>query len=348
MDRTLDRLDLGILKTLLVNNGVPPPGNPVLKKSFRSMARELGVDQATIRKRIKKFQERRILKGWYLGMNPGLTGQDVFYCWFALENESEKEGVTERLLSLPDLERVCNYLGPTIKMVLICDKGVDIDGVRNQLSRLAGSRAIMRSHSFLEVPPLNLGETDLRIIGSLRSDPWRPYRIVAKELGLSPRTVKRRVERLSEEGRIYMLPVIDLKALQGAIPVDLIVEYASGESRASVNELITVHVKEELMFSGNFGPVGYFSLMVPNVARVEQIVGWVRRQAGVRHAQADVLQDVILNKSHFQKRHLKETYSSNPLEAGLSRSADQNLAPSARAWVDRTSRQRRPSWKSPA
>jgi len=297
----LDRLDLGILKMFLVNNGVPPPGNPALKKSFRSMAKELGVDQGTIRKRMKRFQEQRILKGWYLGINPGLTGQDVIYSWFTVENESEKEDIIERLLSLPNLERTCSYLGSNLKMVLLCNKGTNIVEMMDQLRRLTGSHAIMRHHAFLEVPALHPGETDLAIIGILRRDPWKPYSTVAKELALSARTVKRRVEKLSEEGGIYMLPIIDLKALQGIIAVDLTVDYVSKESRSMANEQITAYVKEKLMFSGSIGPIGYFSLMVPNVSQVEQMVKWVKRQAGVREAQADVLQDVVLNRSHFEK-----------------------------------------------
>jgi DNA-binding Lrp family transcriptional regulator len=62
MPSGLDPLDLKILKILLVDYGVPP-GVPVFRKSFRSMAKVLEVDQATIRRRIKRFQEQRILKG---------------------------------------------------------------------------------------------------------------------------------------------------------------------------------------------------------------------------------------------------------------------------------------------
>lgn len=98
-----------------------------------------------------------------------------------------------------------------------------------------------------------------------------------------------------------MLPIIDLKALHGIIAVDLIVDYVSKESRPTVNERIASYVKEELMFSGRFGPTGYFSLMVPNASQVEQITKWVKRQSGVREAHADVLQDVVLNRNHFEK-----------------------------------------------
>ena len=72
----MDHLDLGILRLLLLNNGVPPDSK-VLRKSFRSIGKELGVDQGTVRQRMKKFEEQRILRGWYRGASPGLTGHNV-------------------------------------------------------------------------------------------------------------------------------------------------------------------------------------------------------------------------------------------------------------------------------
>ncbi len=292
------------MKMLLINNGVPPPGNTALKKSFRSMAKELGVDQATVRKRMRKLQEERVLKGWYLGIHPGFMRQDVIYAWFTIGDERSKEEAIKRLISLPDLERTCNYLGSKLKMILLCEKGSDRQVLLDQLVRLAGSEATLRQRAFLEVPEHQARQTDLAIIGSLRTDPWKQDAAVARELGLSARTVKRRVEKLSENGEIYMLPIIDYRALQGIIPVDLIVEYSSTESKSTVNGRITSYVEQELMFSGRFGPTGYFSLMVPRVSQVEQIARWVKRQTGVRDAQADILQDVVLNRSHFERTRM--------------------------------------------
>ena len=97
----MDRLDLRLLRSLVVNNGVPP-GIPVLRKSFRSMGKDLGVDQGTIRKRIRRFQENHILKGWYLGVNPGVEGNDIVHGWFEVKGESAKCELIGRLLSVAD------------------------------------------------------------------------------------------------------------------------------------------------------------------------------------------------------------------------------------------------------
>jgi DNA-binding Lrp family transcriptional regulator len=295
----LDSLDLRILKTLLANNGVPP-GVPMFRKSFRAMAKDLGVDQATIRKRFRKFQEQSILNGWYLGVSPGLSGHAVVNAWFDVGGKSDKGELIERLSTLPDIERVCNYLGPRMSFVLFCRSGADPDESLRRVFRLARPDAVLHKQGVIRLPAYQPKETDLAIISSLREDPWKSYSAVADEVGLSARTVKRRVTRLTEDGAIYTLPNVDLKALQGIIPVELVVDYSSNESRTWTNERIASYLKEGLVFSDSSGPFGYFALTVPNIAQVEQITQWIGQQVGVSAVHTLVLQDVVLNRSHYR------------------------------------------------
>ena len=295
----MDKVDLGILKELLVNNGIPP-GTRVLRRSFRSMAKDLGVDQGTIRSRIKKFQEQRVLRGWYLGSSPGLTGQSVIYAWLKVEPESSKEDVIEKLLSEEDIERVCNYFGPKVSFVLLHKTMPNPDAALGRLASLTGLGKSVHQQAAIRVPPYEIKQTDAALIDVLRRDAWMPDSVVAKELGVSTKTVKRRVTRLTEDGAIYMLPIIDLKALQGIIPMELVVDYASLESRAEVNGLILSRLQENLIFSNYKGPYGYFALAVPNISQVELITRWVKQLKGVRDVHSDALQDVVLNRKHYE------------------------------------------------
>ena len=297
----MDRIGLGILRELLANNGVPP-GNPILKKSFRSMARGLGVDQGTIRNRMKALQEQRMLRGWYLGISPGLTGHYVIHAWVSTRDEDAKGDLITSLLSHPGVERVCDYLGPKVSCVLLAKKGIPPDESFELLDKLVASHGTLHRQGVVEVPPYRSKETDLAIIERLGRDPWMPYPALAIELGLSAKTVRRRVARLADDGAIYILPILDLKALHGLVPMELVVSYSSPEARATTNERIASHVKERLVFSNIAGPFGYFALFATNVSQVSQIERWTRQQNGVLEARVDVLQDVILNRIHYEMR----------------------------------------------
>jgi len=276
----------------------------VLRKSFRSIARDLGVDQGTVRGRMRKFQEAGILRRWYLGVSPGLTGHNVGQAWLMVKAESHKSDVVESLLAASEVERVCTYLGPKVSLLFLIRRGANPDSVISNLQARAGSNLAVHRGGVVQVPTREVKQTDSAIIASLGGDPWKPYSKLAEEVGVSTKTIVRRVAMLSEDGAIYMLPDIDLRALQGIIPVELVVEYASQTSRAKANERISSRIGSELVFSDNSGPYGYFALVVPNLFHMEQMAKWANQLEGVREARVDALEDVVLNRTHYDRRRM--------------------------------------------
>jgi DNA-binding Lrp family transcriptional regulator len=294
----LDRLDLAVLKTLLVNNGIPP-GVRVLRKSFRSMARDLGVDQSTVRARIRRFRECGALKGWSLGTNPGINGLHMGQIWLGVQ-ESDKAGVVNSLLSSNDVERVCNYFGPTISFIFLFQRGTDPQPRLAKLLELAGPGVTVLSQGIIPVPSLLLKDIDASIIQSLRNDPWKSYGRVANEVRASSKTVARKVARMSEDGAIYILPVVDLKALHGVIPAELVVEYSSSKSKGPATARIVSHIGKDLVFSDIKGPHGYFAILVENLSQLEQLAEWCSKEQGVKGIRVGALQDVMLNTKYYQ------------------------------------------------
>jgi DNA-binding Lrp family transcriptional regulator len=297
----LDALDRRIIKVLLASNGVPP-GGPVMRKSFRSMAKDLRVDQGTIRGRMKKLQEQKVLKGWYLGISPAITGHSVVHAWLSVEDGREKAGLIGELLLVRGVERVCNYLGPKVGLVLLHKNERDLEACLGRISKIARHSRLAHAQGAARPGHLNLTQTDEAVVGELREDPWKPYSAVARELGISARTVKRRVTRLSEAGAIYMLPDLDLKALHGIIPVELAVSYGLGGRRAEVNAWIASKIRDDLVFSQISDSHAYFALIVPNASVVEELESSVRQLDGVSDAHTAVLQDVVLNPYSYGAR----------------------------------------------
>jgi hypothetical protein len=95
-----------------------------------------------------------------------------------------------------------------------------------------------------------------------------------------------------------------LKALQGVIPVELVVTYESGETKADLNEQIVSRIKDELMFSFISGQHGYFALMAPNASMVETTEMWVKKLNGVSDVHTSVLLNVVLNPNHYKSQSL--------------------------------------------
>jgi DNA-binding Lrp family transcriptional regulator len=263
------------------------------------MARDLGVDQSTVRARMSRFRESGFLKDWSLGINPGIIGRHMGQVWLGVQ-ESNKAGVIDSLLSSKDVERVCNYFGPALSFIFLFQGGTDHQPSLARLLERAGPGVTVLSQGVIPVPSLPLKDIDTSIIKSLQDDPWKSYPQVAKEVKASSKTVARRVAMMSEEGAIYVLPVVDLKALQGVIPAELVVEYSSSKSKRPATARIVSHIGKDLVFSDVKGPHGYFALLVGNLSQLEQLAEWCRKEEGVKGIRVGALQDVILNSKYYQ------------------------------------------------
>jgi DNA-binding Lrp family transcriptional regulator len=267
------------------------------------MARDLGVDQSTVRARMRRFQDSGVLKDWSLGINPGNHGLHVGQVWLGVQ-DSDKTAVVKSLLSSNDVERVCNYFGPILSFIFLFQGGTDPQPRLAKILGRAGPGVTVLSQEIIPIPSLPLKDMDASIIQSLQGDPWKSYRRVAKEVKASSRTIARRVAKMSEEGAIYMLPVVDLKALQGVIPAELVVEYSSSKYKGPATARIVSRIGVDLVFSDVKGPHGYFAVLVVNLSQLEQLAESCRKEQGVKGIRVGALQDVILNTKHYQNSRL--------------------------------------------
>ena len=112
----LDTLDLRILREVVKNNVMPFP-SPSLRKSFRTIGRNLHVDQGTVRNRIRKFGQSGLLKEFYLGVNPSLFGMRMGALFFEVRPQSEKENLKRKVSTMDGVLLVCDYLGAKLSTV---------------------------------------------------------------------------------------------------------------------------------------------------------------------------------------------------------------------------------------
>lgn len=98
--------------------------------------------------------------------------------------------------------------------------------------------------------PTTLNAVDHALIGALTGNVRRPTSEIAEELGISTPTVKRRIERMLQNGLVYLGPVIDLHAagyeylltiaikVEGRSPLSVATEIAELDEALTVNVVV--------------------------------------------------------------------------------------------------------------
>jgi len=272
------------------------------------MGKDLHVDQGTVRNRIRNFKQNGLLNEFYLGVNPSIFGYKIAAVWFDVWPQSEKENLKTKISLMDKVLLVCDYLGPRLSTVFCYDTEEGLKRTVRFITRMANSeRVVWQNKPFLSTGNMKLTASDWKIIESLqRGDPWqKPYGLVAKETGLSLKTVKKRIESLTEASAVYFLASINLNSFEGFVPADLNVLYVRPDVREKVNQRITQFLGEQLVFA-DLGDKehGYYALSLASVASVRKIQNWVGRLDGARSASVEVLQD-ILSTSRFYKEQVR-------------------------------------------
>jgi len=257
----MDKIDIEIIKEFLTDF-VFPPRNAHIRRSFRSLAKSIKIDQHAIRNRIRRLQEQGIIRRWYIAVNPAIFGLKTANLQIFLLDNSDKDQIMQKISSsFPNMGFLCNHLEPRLIVILYYRDAKDLDQDIDKLMKITKATCVNKMPKLFTEYGAKLTESDWKIIGSLQEDPWKPYQAISKELKISSKTVKRRVEALAKCGAVYLLADVNMRAVEGIIPADLLIFY---ENRSNINSVvkdktrlqIAEYLGDQLIFfDPNFAPI---------------------------------------------------------------------------------------------
>jgi len=308
----MDSLDIGIIREMLETKATSPVDSNV-RKSLSSIARKLKVDENTVKNRIDRLRRSGFLRGWWVGINPNLVNQKMAQIWFDVKNASAKQEVIQKISLIPGVAVIKNLFGPSLCVVLYYEGEQTLKKTTELISSIAGSSSVTFATEPFPTCKITLSNDDLRIITNLQKEPLKSYADIASELGLSSKTVKRRIIRLSEGDALYLLAELDPKFLSGGIACGLLIFYDDLRPKFLVEEIVT-YLGDQLIFA-NLDDLrhGYFALIITNLAMAQQILNWALAQKGVSSGRVDIVQEIISLYSVYEEQLEKLQFSSTHL-----------------------------------
>lgn len=303
----MDRLDTRILR-LLVQGEVPSViVQPILRVSFRSLARAVGVDEGTVRHRVKRFYDTGLIREWRPWPNPRIWGEHEAGAWFDVPHSVSREELTERLKLIPGMMIVNLFLGSMMAVVFRYAHEQSLE----RRVKLIQSISETENLEFGQIPypecEITMEESDWKLLQSLDRSVRKPYYAIAEELGLSSRTVRRRLKRLIRTHAVFLFSEVKPKALQGATMVSLMV-YHSLDRREDLFQRISERLDPDLWHLFFLMPLSpgqtmstVFNLVLPNATRAGEVLRWAQELPGVEAARVDLHEDVILLRESLDK-----------------------------------------------
>ncbi len=290
----MDRLDIKLLGQLA--RGISSfDFQPEVKAAYRRIACNLEVDEDTVRKRVERLRARGLIRAWQLAVNPNILGMTIFAIWMSVGPQLTLEEAIRKIKLVHGVISITHEIGDVLGVGLFCENEEVFKKRLGLISELVDARNVMTNFVQYPSPGVEVTKTDWNLIKRLRLRPTLSHKELANDLGLSTRTVKRRLTRLAQGKVIFFLPDIDLKLLEGAACVDLFVFYSASGLKGDVDRSIFSKFEDFILRAGWGSRVhGHFTFIVPSVTVAQGIVDWVRDLPGVREVRLSFIYEWIL------------------------------------------------------
>jgi DNA-binding Lrp family transcriptional regulator len=289
----VDRLDIRILRELVADVSRRSLQSDI-RKSYAIVAQKLGTTENTVRNRIDSLYAAGMILGWRLGINPTVFGYQTSFLFFDVSLAGEKEDVLRKFRAIPGVLWIVDYFGNTAGVLIAHKDDKSLAKVLEPVRSILDSKVYTRVNNWFPEVNIHLTETDWEIIKSLRKNPRKPYTDLAGELGISVRTARRRLRRLTRNNVLFIFPAVNLKKLEGAVPTALAVFYSDSNVKSEVERRIMSKFGEFYLFTPSPEAMyGAYIFILPNLATADEMRVWTNSSPGVINASVRPLVDFI-------------------------------------------------------
>jgi DNA-binding Lrp family transcriptional regulator len=280
---------------------------PEVKGVYARVAEKLELDEDTVRKRVDRLESAGIIRGWQLLVNPNVLGLKIYAVRMTVNPQLRMEEAVRKIKLVHGIISIVRDLVDVLTVGLFCESEEVFRSKVELISELTGTKELTTyvvSYPEAEVEPTY---TDWRIIDAFRPDPLLRYTRAAEKLGLSSRTVHRRLRKLTRGNVIFFRPNIDFSLFEGSSCVDLFVSYTSSGFKHEVDRSIFAKYEDCILRAGwGSASHGYFEFVITNVHVAQEIVDWTRSLRGIREVKLNFKHDRL----NFYEEALDEVMAS--------------------------------------
>jgi DNA-binding Lrp family transcriptional regulator len=259
------------------------------KKSYIEIAAKLGVDEETVRNRVKHLRDVGFLLGYRLVPNPTLLGRVFASLRIEFQDRESKQAAIPRLAEIDGVINIGSAYDTSVLVTVLADQGPDFSklivglGVEGEVSWVPGLG--LRTTSF------RMTKLDWEIVSLLLRDAERKLDEIAKQLKVSTRTVKRRLNMMMKETAIFAMPMVDLRKTEG-ISYQLRVQSEQGK-KSEVEKSVVAKIGDVIFRASDSQNGSVFGFTGANVAEGNDILEWVKQQPGVKSASMTIAERVV-------------------------------------------------------
>ena|ERR1035437_9829731 len=139
---------------------------------------------------------------------------------------------------------------------------------------------------------MRLKRTDWKIVRFLLKDSRKNVSEIAEGIGVSTRTVGRRLDVMTEDSSFFLSPIVDVKKVDGFL-YQFLISYDDKKDKAVADELLRRSMERIIFADTNAERYTVIASICQNISGARKISDWLRTLDGVDEVTARVFEDII-------------------------------------------------------
>lgn len=233
----MDSADVRIFCEMAFNNS---GYNAYSKRQVSSadIGKKLGLDEKTVRTRVKKMERSGFIKYYQVVPNLAIFGLRSMGSYrFEALNLATKADVVQRFGEIPQLVEGFDYIGNSVGATFAGASSEDVGAAADFLARRFELDKVELGEHAVREPLAKLDGLDLQILRELRFDARARMKTIASKLDLTSRMVEYRASKLMSSGAVLVHAVIDVKKQAGLVFFELEVAIDEAKHPAVVRKI---------------------------------------------------------------------------------------------------------------
>ena len=224
----LDSIDLKILNLLGKNS----------RLSYRNIARTVGLTTKSVKSRVDKMISAKVIERFIVLVDPSILGYKTT-CTFTLKRNVVNKDLIDRISLVGDVQYKFHVLGGAMGFSIVVREGSEdkIELLLKSLQPAILGVAIQNPIYSTKTISYNLTMTDYHIIKQLVQNPRMEISDIGKIISVSPKTVRRRLDRIIKYRILEFTILPNPYAMKGQIVFFLEVKIEKGQYHILVEKI---------------------------------------------------------------------------------------------------------------
>jgi DNA-binding Lrp family transcriptional regulator len=285
----LDDLDVRIMKEL----GSPNSFQWNVRETYSSIAKRISVDEETVRRRLKRAEELGSLPGWRMMVNPRLIGCEAASLDLEVEDEEKKERAIAEVRLVDGVIKILDFRGRGLQVTLYYQNADALRRKTELIGSICGSSETTVWELGFPNSDVRMTRTDWRIVQEMLGDPRKSLEDVSKLVGVSVRTVERRLTSMRDERVVYLQGIPNFRMFAGLSCVFLV--FCTDAKRKSlVDKLMLSKVQRVELANTGSDQYSTFVMIFDNLSEADDTIKWIRSLDGVDSVKMGIMKELIV------------------------------------------------------